>query len=132
MNTGVFGHLRQGIFVQFWRWRLSQQFERPARMGAPDAPPAGHEPRDFRGSPRHSFRRSRRSIDLCQSEAGGPLMQFRRPSVRYGRTPEPETPYQKAAQAWDERIGAGPASRPATGGSSPSATCSSPRLLPAA
>jgi type IV secretory pathway TrbF-like protein len=30
---------------------------------------------------------------------------FRRPSVRYGRTPEPVTPYQKAAQAWDERIG---------------------------
>jgi type IV secretion system protein TrbF len=32
-------------------------------------------------------------------------MLFRRPSVRYGRTPEPETPYQKAAQVWDERIG---------------------------
>ncbi len=31
---------------------------------------------------------------------------FHRPSVRYGRTPEPETPYQKAAQVWDERIGA--------------------------
>lgn len=30
---------------------------------------------------------------------------FQRSSVRYGRTPEPETPYQKAAQAWDERIG---------------------------
>ena len=30
---------------------------------------------------------------------------FRRASVRYGRTPEPETPYQKAAQVWDERIG---------------------------
>ena len=30
---------------------------------------------------------------------------FKRPSVRYGRTQEPETPYQKAAQAWDERIG---------------------------
>src|ERR1700723_4483517 len=30
---------------------------------------------------------------------------FRRPTVRYGRTPEPETPYQKAAQVWDERIG---------------------------
>ncbi|MGF1623936.1 MAG: conjugal transfer protein TrbF [Alphaproteobacteria bacterium] len=30
---------------------------------------------------------------------------FRRPSVRYGKTPQPETPYQKAAQAWDERIG---------------------------
>src|SRR5215472_6606909 len=30
---------------------------------------------------------------------------FRRPSIRYGKTPEPETPYQKAAQVWDERIG---------------------------
>jgi type IV secretory pathway TrbF-like protein len=30
---------------------------------------------------------------------------FRRPSVRYGKTPAPETPYQKAAQIWDERIG---------------------------
>ena len=30
---------------------------------------------------------------------------FRRPSVRYGRTPAAETPYQKAAQVWDERIG---------------------------
>jgi len=30
---------------------------------------------------------------------------FRRPSVRYGTTPEPVTPYQKAAQIWDERIG---------------------------
>lgn len=30
---------------------------------------------------------------------------FRRPSVHYGRTPEPVTPYQKAAQVWDERIG---------------------------
>jgi type IV secretion system protein TrbF len=30
---------------------------------------------------------------------------FKRPSVRYGRTPEPETPYQRAAQVWDDRIG---------------------------
>jgi type IV secretion system protein TrbF len=30
---------------------------------------------------------------------------FRRPSTHYGKSPEPETPYQKAAQAWDERIG---------------------------
>ena len=30
---------------------------------------------------------------------------FRRPSVHYGKTPEPVTPYQKAAQVWDERIG---------------------------
>lgn len=30
---------------------------------------------------------------------------FKRPSVRYGKTPQPETPYQRAAQVWDERIG---------------------------
>ena len=30
---------------------------------------------------------------------------FKRPSVHYGRAPEPVTPYQKAAQIWDERIG---------------------------
>ena len=30
---------------------------------------------------------------------------FRRSSVRYGDTPAPVTPYQKAAQVWDERIG---------------------------
>ncbi len=33
------------------------------------------------------------------------MSMFRRPSVRYERTPEPETPFQKAAQVWDERIG---------------------------
>jgi len=32
-------------------------------------------------------------------------MTFKRPSVRYGTTPEPETPYQRAGQIWDERIG---------------------------
>src|SRR5277367_5979694 len=32
-------------------------------------------------------------------------MSFKRPSIRYGATPEPETPYQKAGQVWDERIG---------------------------
>ncbi len=32
-------------------------------------------------------------------------MRFRRPSVKYSATPEPVTPYQKAAQAWDERLG---------------------------
>jgi len=30
---------------------------------------------------------------------------FKRASHRYGKTPQPETPYQKAAQVWDERIG---------------------------
>jgi len=30
---------------------------------------------------------------------------FKRPTTHYGKMPEPETPYQKAAQIWDERIG---------------------------
>jgi type IV secretion system protein VirB5 len=30
---------------------------------------------------------------------------FKRSDVRYGRTPEPETPYQRAGQVWDDRIG---------------------------
>ncbi|MPT48343.1 MAG: conjugal transfer protein TrbF [Sphingobium sp.] len=30
---------------------------------------------------------------------------FRRPSIRYGDTPQPVTPYQRAAQVWDDRIG---------------------------
>jgi type IV secretion system protein VirB5 len=32
-------------------------------------------------------------------------MKLKRASQRYGRTPEPVTPYQRAAQVWDERIG---------------------------
>src|SRR3546814_20856457 len=32
-------------------------------------------------------------------------MIFKRAVQRYGRTPEPETPYQRAGQVWDERIG---------------------------
>ena len=30
---------------------------------------------------------------------------FKRPSTHYGKSPEPETPYQRAAQVWDDRIG---------------------------
>jgi type IV secretion system protein VirB5 len=32
-------------------------------------------------------------------------MRFKRIAQRYGRTPQPETPYQRAGQLWDERIG---------------------------
>ena len=32
-------------------------------------------------------------------------MRFKRPHARYSESPEPATPYQAAAQAWDERIG---------------------------
>ena len=30
---------------------------------------------------------------------------FRRPTVRYGASPQAETPYQRAGQVWDDRIG---------------------------
>jgi type IV secretion system protein VirB5 len=30
---------------------------------------------------------------------------FKRASTHYGKTPQPETPYQRAAQIWDDRIG---------------------------
>lgn len=30
---------------------------------------------------------------------------FKRPAAHYGKTPQPETPYQHAAQVWDERVG---------------------------
>src|SRR3954465_3225478 len=30
---------------------------------------------------------------------------FKRSAVHYGRTPQPVTPYQRAAQVWDDRIG---------------------------
>ena len=36
---------------------------------------------------------------------GEQIMTFKRAGLRYGETPEPVTPYQKAAQVWDERIG---------------------------
>lgn len=32
-------------------------------------------------------------------------MAFSRPGVSYGKPPEPTTPYQRAAQVWDDRIG---------------------------
>ena len=32
-------------------------------------------------------------------------MLFQRASAHYGESPAPETPYQKAGQVWDERIG---------------------------
>ncbi len=32
-------------------------------------------------------------------------MRFKRPGVRYSDTPAPATPYQAAAQVWDERLG---------------------------
>nr|WP_212648155.1 conjugal transfer protein TrbF [Ameyamaea chiangmaiensis] len=33
------------------------------------------------------------------------MTMFKRPSTHYGKSPEPETPYHRAAQIWDDRIG---------------------------
>ncbi|MFA5123867.1 conjugal transfer protein TrbF, partial [Zavarzinia sp.] len=33
------------------------------------------------------------------------MTMFKRPATHYGKSPQPETPYQRAAQVWDERIG---------------------------
>ena len=33
-------------------------------------------------------------------------MRFKRAGVRYSDIPEPETPYQRVGQVWDERFGA--------------------------
>ena len=32
-------------------------------------------------------------------------MRFKRPGVRYSESPAPATPYQAAAQVWDDRLG---------------------------
>jgi type IV secretory pathway VirB4 component/type IV secretory pathway TrbF-like protein len=47
------------------------------------------------------------SEDVAEPVALQPLARIEEPrsTVRYGRTPEPETPYQRAGQVWDERIG---------------------------
>ena len=42
-------------------------------------------------------------------------MRFKRATLRYGETPTPITPYQKAAQVWDERIGAAAEQQPSRG-----------------
>src|SRR6516162_3425972 len=74
-------------------------------MGPAHAPSSSHEPRDFRSGPRRSLGRSRRQLNLRLALRGSKMNLFRRPSVRYGQTPAPETPYRRAAQVWDERIG---------------------------
>src|SRR6266508_591744 len=74
-------------------------------MGPAHAPPSSHEPRDFRSRPRRALGRSRRRLNLRLALRGSQMNLFRRPSVRYGQTPAPETPYQRAAQVWDDRIG---------------------------
>src|SRR5262245_20577841 len=68
-------------------------------MGTTSAPPPGHEPWRHRRRACRAFQRPRRRLDLRLAVRGSQMNLFRRPSVRYGQTPAPETPYH------DERIG---------------------------
>src|SRR5206468_9474436 len=77
---------------------------RPTRLGATHEARPNHQPRRDRRRPRHPLRRPAERRPSGRSFRGGMTM-FRRSTVRYGKTPEPETPYQRAGQVWDERIG---------------------------
>src|SRR3984893_13474601 len=73
-------------------------------MGDANEAVADGEPWCIRDNQRRALQRSRWWRRFRRSFRKRALM-FKRSSVRYGRTPAPETPYQKAAQVWDERIG---------------------------
>ena len=82
---------------------LIRSRRRRARLGAAHETRPIRRSRPFARRSFHPLRRlpRRRSFHQPLRDA----LMFKRSSVRYGRTPEPETPYQKAAQVWDERIG---------------------------
>src|SRR5579883_1877064 len=97
---------RDGIFRQYVReQRAISPERRRARVGTAHAPSSGHQSRHLGRRPRRAFRRSRQRLYLRLPFRGPQMNVFRRPSVRYGQMPEPETPYQRASQVWDERIG---------------------------
>src|ERR1700743_1328146 len=73
-------------------------------MGPSHEAHASRQPGHVRCYPGRPQRRRRRWRILSRSIRGRAVM-FKRPSVHYGRTPEAVTPYQKAAQVWDDRIG---------------------------
>lgn len=98
------------------RWRSSRRCCRLAqagttRLGQADAPPpANHPCRDHRRP--HASRGRRRRLRARPEPARFRYltfkekpMRFKRPQVRYADTPQPATPYQSAAQVWDDRIG---------------------------
>jgi type IV secretion system protein TrbL len=94
------------------RRRRRQRAEaRATRLGQADAPPpADHPCRDHRRP--HAARWRRRRLRARPEPARFRYltfkenpMRFKRPQVRYADTPQPATPYQAAAQVWDDRIG---------------------------
>ena len=78
---------------------------RRARVGAASPSALAAHPRRRGRDPRRPLRRSRRWRRQSQSRPRRINVIFRRAQLRYSQTPQPVTPYQAAAQAWDERIG---------------------------
>jgi hypothetical protein len=83
------------------------------RASAPSAPPAWAANMKNRQSLSHGATVARiLCAQVMAAGLGPPSMfqkrieaMFRRPTVHYGKSLEPVTPYQRAAQVWDERIG---------------------------
>src|SRR5271154_3286378 len=73
-------------------------------MGAPAARRTAEPRKRSTHRPGHQGRRQADPWRRTRPRPEGVLM-FKRTVQRYGNTPEPITPYQKAAQLWDERIG---------------------------
>ena len=85
----------------------------PRRPRAPDGPPAWAKRMKHSQTVSHGLSTAAHAVRAGDHGGGnasvvsrrGNRSMFPQAPVRYGKTPEPETPYQKAAQAWDERIG---------------------------
>src|SRR3546814_1946184 len=92
----------RGIGRIWRRFRLHAGLGAPAPVdpGQTSSPPDGH-PRAPVGRPWWPRRHPRH-----QGKGLIPMI-FKRAVQRYGRTPEPETQFQRAGQLWHERIGSG-------------------------
>ena len=79
---------------------------RPARLGQGNEAPAdalrhsGHARRAHAQAPATATAAAPRSTSAKRTDPC-----FDDPRSAYGKTPAPETPYQRAAQVWDDRIG---------------------------
>src|SRR6266516_1664061 len=74
-------------------------------MGAAPSPSISVGARRCDRDPCGAVGRSRGRRREPESTSRRPVVIFRRAQLRYSQTPQPITPYQAAAQTWDERIG---------------------------
>ena len=74
----------------------------PARLGHCDEEPPDHVPRRKHRRPHAPATVAALVRRSMIPKRNSPCFT---PSIRYGTSPEPVTPYQRAAQVWDDRIG---------------------------